>query len=154
MGGGMLQDHWVYVGALFAALGQSTLALTLTIRVLKDMIRDKHPWYCGISAYRTTILLAGLFIFVRATPTALIIMFDPPYPLTNSLKTQYIAVMFGLPIAIMFAFLVEAAKKPLTRKLREPGVELSRPIWPEIRNEVVIVLVCLVLAFLIVMSRV
>jgi hypothetical protein len=150
----MNATHWIYVGALFAALGQSTLALTLMIRVAKDMTVDRHPLRCGISIYRLTILIASLFIFVRATPTALIVMFDPPYPLTRSLETQYIAVMFGLPIAVMFAIIVEAAKKPLTRKLREPGVELSRPVWPEICKELLIVLVCLVLAFLIVMSRV
>lgn len=149
----MASEHWIYVGALFSALTQSMLGLALMARVAKDMSRDKHPWYCGITAYRLGILTAAAFIFVRATPTGLVIMFDPPYPLTTSLKTQYIAVMFGLPIAILFAVLVEVAKRPLTRKLKEPGVELTRPVWPEIRREVAIVVVCLVLAFLIVMGR-
>jgi hypothetical protein len=149
----MLEGHWVYVGALFSALVQSTLGLTLLARVSKDMLMDRHPYYCGISIYRSLIFVASVFIFVRATPTALVIMFDPPYPLTKSLETQYIAVMFGLPIAIAFAFVVELSKKPLIRKLREPGVELSRPIWPQIRKEVLIILVCLLLAFLIVMGR-
>jgi hypothetical protein len=136
--------HWIYVGALFSALVQSTLGLTMLARCVWNMNRDPHGPMCGISIYRALVLVAAIFIFVRATPTALVIMFDPPYPLTTSLETQYVAVMFGL---------VELARRPLEKVLKESGIELSHPIWPDVKNEVAIIACCLVLAFLIVMSR-
>jgi hypothetical protein len=145
--------HWVYLGALFSALVQSTLGLTMIARVAWNISKDPHGLKCGVTIYRLVVLMSAIFIFVRATPTALVIMFDPPYPLTKSLETQYIAVMFGLPIAATFACIVEVAKKPLERMLKESGVEFKAPILPEIRRELLIIGCCLVLAFLIVMSR-
>jgi hypothetical protein len=77
--------HWVYLGALFSALVQSTLGLTMIARVAWNISKDPHGLKCGVTIYRLVVLMSAIFIFVRATPTALVILFDPPYPLTKSL---------------------------------------------------------------------
>lgn len=148
-----MSEHAVYVGALFSALGQACLAASIMYRALSNVIRDPHKLRCLVTAYRVTIITVAFLILLRSLPTALIIMFDPPYPLTRSTLTQYYGVMLGLPIAVFFAILVEFTRRPIVSILKNHCVEMNMPAWKEVRREGGIVLVCLLLSLVVVMGR-
>jgi hypothetical protein len=95
----------------------------------------------------------AVFIIIRSAPIAAVLMFDPPYPLTPAMIAQYSTVIVGLPLVIAFVVLIEFVRQPITRRLKEPSIELTRPTWPEVRREVLIIVVCMMLAYFVVAGR-